>query len=180
MWDGIVLLSCIIHLVNGRDTDFPPLAQPLTPREEEILTCLGDEMSNRQIAEHLTISLNTVKWYVRQIYNKLGVNNRGEAVTRARSLGLLPPEDQGGPIRHNLPLAATPFVGREGELDSLAGLNADPHARLITITGPGGIGKTRLALEAARRELESVPDYQTASSLSPWLRWKRPKRSWQH
>ena len=157
MWDGIVLLSCIIHLVNGRDTDFPPLAQPLTPREEEILTCLGDEMSNRQIAEHLTLSLNTVKWYVRQVYNKLGVDNRGEAVTRARSLGLLPPEEQGGPIRNNLPLAATPFVGRERELSLLADLFADPHARLITISGPGGIGKTRLALEAARRELESVP-----------------------
>ncbi len=53
----------------------------------------------------------------------------------------------------NLPAVLTPFVGRETELAALAALIADPHTRLITITGPGGIGKTRLALEAARREL---------------------------
>jgi serine/threonine protein kinase/FixJ family two-component response regulator len=110
-----------MRLVNGRDTDVLPLAQPLTPREEEILNCLGDEMSNRQIAEHLTISLNTVKWYVRQIYSKLGVDNREEAVTRARSLGLLLPEEQGGPIRNNLPLASKPLTPREEEILSLIG-----------------------------------------------------------
>ena len=66
-----------------------PLAQPLTPREVDILKCLGDEMSNRQIADSLVVSLNTVKWYVRQIYNKLGVSSRAEAVARARELLIL-------------------------------------------------------------------------------------------
>jgi DNA-binding SARP family transcriptional activator/predicted ATPase/Tfp pilus assembly protein PilF len=51
--------------------------------------------------------------------------------------------------RQNLPLAPTPFVGREEELAALAELLADPDCRLVTITGPGGIGKTRLALQAA-------------------------------
>ena len=76
--------------MTGRDERDLPLAKPLTPREREILDCLGHAMSNRQIAEHLTVSLNTVKWYVRQIYNKLGVDNREEAVGRARRLELLP------------------------------------------------------------------------------------------
>jgi predicted ATPase/transcriptional regulator with XRE-family HTH domain len=50
-----------------------------------------------------------------------------------------------------LPVPPTPFVGREAELADLADLLADPACRLLTLTGPGGIGKTRLALEAAAR-----------------------------
>src|SRR5262245_19117572 len=49
----------------------------------------------------------------------------------------------------NLPTSLTPFIGRARELAQLAHLLADPTARLITVVGPGGIGKTRLALQAA-------------------------------
>jgi predicted ATPase len=49
----------------------------------------------------------------------------------------------------NLPVPATPFLGREGELDALAALLHRPEVRLVTLTGPGGSGKTRLALQAA-------------------------------
>jgi len=51
---------------------------------------------------------------------------------------------------HNLPLAATPFIGRAAELAQVAAQLADPDCRLLTILGPGGIGKTRLAVQAAR------------------------------
>jgi predicted ATPase/transcriptional regulator with XRE-family HTH domain len=50
-----------------------------------------------------------------------------------------------------LPVPPTPFVGRQAELNDLAELLANPACRLLTLTGPGGIGKTRLALEAAAR-----------------------------
>ena len=50
-----------------------------------------------------------------------------------------------------LPTALTPFVGRERELSELADLLAQPNARLITLTGMGGMGKSRLAIEAAAR-----------------------------
>lgn len=53
--------------------------------------------------------------------------------------------------RHNLPPFATPFIGRQQELADLEAQLLNPHYRLLTITGPGGVGKTRLALEAARR-----------------------------
>lgn len=51
----------------------------------------------------------------------------------------------------NLPQGLTPFVGRGHELALLARYLADPACRLICLSGPGGIGKTRLAVEAARR-----------------------------
>jgi predicted ATPase/class 3 adenylate cyclase len=48
-----------------------------------------------------------------------------------------------------LPVPATPFLGRYSELDQVAGLLAEDNVRLLTLTGPGGTGKTRLALQAA-------------------------------
>ena len=49
----------------------------------------------------------------------------------------------------NLPVPATPFLGREHEIDQITGLLRRPDVRLVTLTGPGGSGKTRLALQAA-------------------------------
>lgn len=53
------------------------------------------------------------------------------------------------PFRHNLPVLTSPFFGREDAIQDLSRLLHDPHNRLITITGPGGAGKSRLALELA-------------------------------
>jgi predicted ATPase/class 3 adenylate cyclase len=55
---------------------------------------------------------------------------------------------------NNLPIQTTPFVGREAELVELGRLLADPGVRLVTILGAGGMGKTRLALEAAAAQLD--------------------------
>jgi predicted ATPase/DNA-binding CsgD family transcriptional regulator len=52
---------------------------------------------------------------------------------------------------YNLPSQPTPFVGREQELVEIATLLATPACRLLTLTGPGGVGKTRLALEIVTR-----------------------------
>ena len=56
---------------------------------------------------------------------------------------------------HNLPTRATPFVGRDLELVEVAGLLARDECRLLTLTGPGGVGKTRLALQAAWEGLQA-------------------------
>jgi predicted ATPase len=58
----------------------------------------------------------------------------------------------------NLPRPLTKLVGRDGELAALAGLMADPEVHLITLTGPGGVGKTRLLLELARRHEAEYTD----------------------
>src|SRR5712691_470135 len=57
----------------------------------------------------------------------------------------------------NLPLPRTSFVGRASELDAIDRLLEDPEVRLLTLVGPGGAGKTRLALEAAARRVDRYP-----------------------
>jgi pimeloyl-ACP methyl ester carboxylesterase/DNA-binding CsgD family transcriptional regulator len=64
----------------------------LTGRETEILKRLATGLSDQQIADALFLSLNTVKWYNRQIYDKLGVSSRMHAITQARALGLVDTE----------------------------------------------------------------------------------------
>lgn len=76
---------------------------------------------------------------------------RGET-NRPRLVPSLPPTP------HTLPVPPTPFVGREAELAELHDLLANPQQRLVTLLGPGGIGKTRLALEAAREQVGLFPD----------------------
>jgi predicted ATPase/class 3 adenylate cyclase len=60
--------------------------------------------------------------------------------------------------RTNLPVPATPFLGRGRELEEVVDLLARDDLRLLTLTGPGGTGKTRLALQAAAGVSESFPD----------------------
>ena len=67
--------------------------------------------------------------------------------------------------RSNFPTALTPFVGRAGELAELQALVA--ANRLLTLTGPGGVGKTRLALEAAAAVRDSFPDGVWLADLTP-------------
>jgi predicted ATPase/class 3 adenylate cyclase len=58
----------------------------------------------------------------------------------------------------NIPAPATPFLGRRRELEQITELLTDPGIRLLTLTGPGGTGKTRLAIQAATRCAEAFPD----------------------
>jgi LuxR family maltose regulon positive regulatory protein len=67
----------------------PPLVEPLTPRELEVLQLLGEGRTNREIAEALVITLNGVKKHTSNIYGKLGVHSRTQAVVRAQELGIL-------------------------------------------------------------------------------------------
>jgi LuxR family maltose regulon positive regulatory protein len=64
------------------------LVEPLSDREIDVLRLLRSDLSGPDIARELIVSLNTVRTHTKNIYAKLGVNNRREAVTRARELGL--------------------------------------------------------------------------------------------
>lgn len=64
----------------------------------------------------------------------------------------------GKPPKNNLPAQTTRFVGREHELRQLAALLSDPANRMITLVGSGGVGKTRLAQQAAAEAIYDFPD----------------------
>ena len=65
------------------------LVEPLTEREMEVLRLISEGMSNKEIADELVITINTVKTYIKNIYEKLGVNRRVQVVARAKELNLL-------------------------------------------------------------------------------------------
>ncbi len=145
-----------------------PLVDPLTGRELDILGLMVQGRDNAEIADHLVLSASTVKWYVKQVYSKLDAHSREEAVERAQALGLAgasPPEVpaapspvQPQPVLRGMPAFGLPFIGRERALADVAGLLAHPDRTLISLIAPGGMGKTRLAVEAARAAAADFPD----------------------
>jgi LuxR family maltose regulon positive regulatory protein len=63
--------------------------EQLSTRELDVLRLLASDLDGPSIARELVVSLNTVRTHTKNIYTKLGVNSRREAVTRAGELGLL-------------------------------------------------------------------------------------------
>ncbi len=62
---------------------------------------------------------------------------------------LFPPLRSMDVLPNNLPIQATPLIGREKEIEALLGYFRDPECRLVSVVGPGGMGKTRIALQVA-------------------------------
>ncbi|HEX2993645.1 MAG TPA: LuxR C-terminal-related transcriptional regulator [Anaerolineales bacterium] len=87
----------LLDAFSGRATQFainPPVLQssliaPLSARELEVLQLVANGLSNREIANRLFITINTVKKHIRLTFDKIDVSNRTQAVARARELGLL-------------------------------------------------------------------------------------------
>ena len=67
---------------------FAPLEEPLTKREQETLQYLVAGFSNKEIAQQLVLSPETIKWHFKNLYNKLHVHTRSQAIARARALNL--------------------------------------------------------------------------------------------
>ena len=108
----------------------------------------GDRRPSVQIAELLANCLDVPaeerSTFVRVARGELGVNRlRREAVSSAASALSSPTS--------NLPVFPSPLIGREREVEQVRELLRDPQCRLLTLVGPGGIGKTRLAIEASAR-----------------------------
>jgi ATP/maltotriose-dependent transcriptional regulator MalT len=155
------------------DISESPLIEPLTPREREILGLLADGLTNREIADRLYLSHETIKWYNKQLYGKLGVSNRTQAAAMAQDHALDESQEpafsrQAAQAKHDLPAPLTSFVGRQRELDELSSLLK--QSRLLTLTGPAGTGKTRLALEVAAQVAQDFVKrwVYTASRNTRW------------
>src|SRR3989304_5904925 len=130
----------------------PSWMERFSEREIEILRLLSEGLSNREISQQLALSPETVKWYNKQLFTKLGVTSRTRAAAAAAEYGLLEiPEaraaDQGAVRRSNLPAQVTSYVGRRREIAEVKQLLKS--SRLVVLTGAGGTGKTRLALQVA-------------------------------
>ena len=65
------------------------LVTPLTERERKILVFVANGVSNKEMATHLFVSENTVKFHLKHIYSKLNVSSRLQAIAKARDLGLI-------------------------------------------------------------------------------------------
>ncbi len=115
----------------------------LTYREIEILELIDKGLSNKEIGKHLSLSLHTVKWYIKQIFAKLQVQRRTQAVARAKELGIIGQLIQ--PVSQ-VPLPLIPLIGREQAIRDLSHFLTQGDTRLVTIVGLGGAGKTHIAL----------------------------------
>jgi LuxR family maltose regulon positive regulatory protein len=73
----------------ARPPDGAGSVEPLTERELEVLRLMAQGLTYEEAAQRLVVSLNTVRFHVKGIYGKLGVDRRAAAIDRARSLGLL-------------------------------------------------------------------------------------------
>lgn len=171
MWHNTIRVPKVGYLgkVNGKIVmkDSFHITEELTAREREILALIVQGLTNHEIAAQLYITHGTVKWYNRQIYAKLDVNNRAQAILRAQQTKLLEPDSpQAGLAQTNtLPSPSTALIGRRQQIDDLRRLMLD--SRLITLTGPGGSGKTRLALELAWLLADSFRQGAILADLAP-------------
>lgn len=110
----------------------------VTPREREVLALLGERLTNAEIANDLYISVRTVESHVSSLLNKLGADNR-------RDLAEFSPAAN----RRGFPVPHTSLIGREGLLDHVEQVLGEQ--RMMTLSGVGGSGKTRMAIEIGNR-----------------------------
>jgi WD40 repeat protein/DNA-binding CsgD family transcriptional regulator/tRNA A-37 threonylcarbamoyl transferase component Bud32 len=135
-----------------------PLIEPLTDRELEVLRLMAEGLSHGEIAQKLVLAVTTAKWYAQEIYGKLGVSNRRQAVVVGQRLGLLE-----GAARQDIALPdwmvghnpykglaafqqadAADFFGREALVEQLVAHLQDRGdlARFLAVVGPSGSGKS--------------------------------------
>ncbi|WP_245997784.1 ATP-binding protein [Nocardia pseudobrasiliensis] len=120
------------------------LAAGISDREAEVLALVGQYRSNAEIAAQLFISVRTVETHVSSLLRKVGVTDRRALAGRAAEFDRVA---EIGAATAVLPSPLTSFVGRERERAALR--EAVRAHRHVTALGPGGVGKTRLALAVA-------------------------------
>ncbi len=110
----------------------------------------GERRPSTQIAELLANCLDIPpeqrSTFVRVARGELSVDRLPPPSKRITPTSVSPAST---PSRTNLPIFPTPLIGRQREVEELSQLLRDPRCRLLTLVGPGGIGKTRLAIETA-------------------------------
>lgn len=160
--DALALAAAFREAV-GLNRTSTSAVEVLTLREQEILALIVDGLANKEIAQKLTLTVGTVKWHIYQIYNKLGVRSRVQAIVRARDLHLItPPGEEAAtvvvhtdsfqpktPYKGLLPFQSADnqdFFGRERFTARLIKRLSETgdYSRFLAVVGPSGSGKSSL------------------------------------
>ncbi|MAT97501.1 MAG: hypothetical protein CL608_10200 [Anaerolineaceae bacterium] len=136
---------------------------------EQCTAILADELGVEPDEETTALFEQIKNDKVTAIANRLG---HGDKVTSSGLVTVSPSHRRSQNAvtlsqKHNLPAPTTTFIGRENELAQIEKWLAEPDGRLLTIIGPGGMGKTRLAQEAARGQVGAFADGVWYVSLVP-------------
>jgi DNA-binding SARP family transcriptional activator len=169
------LASALERLVRGYaaqgdyETAIPSARRwlALDPLHEPAHRCL---MALYARTGHQSAALRQYQLCEQMLAGELGLSPSEETTElyeRIRSGVAAEREREAAAPPHNLPVQSTAFIGQEIGLADCDALLADPGVRLITVTGPGGMGKARLALEVATRRLETFPDGVWLVRLAP-------------
>lgn len=153
---------------RGMTQQSASIVEQMTMREQEVLSLVAKGMNNREIADHLVVTMSTVKWHITQLYRKLGVRSRVQAIVRARELNLIVSGDtsdylpavSGSLTEISLPEPENPykglhafqmtdardFFGRDDLTKKLVDRMCDdvPYYRFLAVVGPSGSGKSSL------------------------------------
>ena len=125
----------------------------------------GERHPSTQIAELMANCLNIPpeerSTFVRVARGELSVDRLSTVLEARRQPQTYPPRTA------NLPVLPTPLIGRQREVEELSQLLRDPQCRLLTLVGPGGIGKTRLAIETASHMQDAFADGVYFVPLAP-------------
>jgi DNA-binding CsgD family transcriptional regulator len=146
------------------------VVEQLTRREQDILPRVIAGLSNKEIAQELFVEISTVKWYIHQIFRKLGVRSRMQRIVRARELNLIVDSESVSDLltvtgsetsTHLLPQPENPykglrpfqpsdtrnFFGREKLIAALVERmdQTGEFARFLAVVGPSGSGKSSVA-----------------------------------
>ncbi|MCA9880082.1 MAG: helix-turn-helix domain-containing protein, partial [Thermomicrobiales bacterium] len=138
------------------------------------------DLTQEQLAERAMVSPRSISelergsthWPRVDTINLLADGLALSGAERAAFVGLArgryAPDDTDAPRRQvRVPAPPTPLIGRDVESAAALATLLDPQVRLLTLVGPGGVGKTRLALELARRAAAAFPDGVSFVDLAP-------------
>lgn len=169
-YQEVLAMAIAFRQALGRDSQQATnVIEQLTLREQEILAMITQGLSNRDIANALVVTVGTIKWHIRQIYTKLGVRSRVQAIVRARELDLIvtgdttadalpypgsseksvalpEPENPYKGLHAFQMIDARDFFGREELIQKLIRRmqENEPHYRFLAIIGPSGSGKSSI------------------------------------
>src|SRR4051812_7415352 len=117
----------------------------ISPREREVLDLVGDHLTNAEIGARLYISVRTVESHVSSLLRRLGAADRRELADIAADGATVERSERSSAVPELVgsPQSISSFVGRADVIEDVE--QALGSSRLVTLIGPGGIGKTRVA-----------------------------------